>query len=166
MGKQIVQIRTGLFEDTSMTELKAEHPSSKYDGMTAVELAKIMAKLSESIADLDAIRKEAQIEYDAIRKYALPDAMDNEGISNMNVTGVGRVHLRSDVYASIASGEQTAAFDWLRGTGHGGVIKSTVHTGTLKSLMKTIIREGGDLPPEELIRVQPYNMAVLTRISN
>jgi len=139
------------------------HRQDKYAGMGLSDIVIEMARIDADIKALGEKKTDMQHEYDAIRKFALPSAMDDAGISNMNVTGVGRVSLRSDVYASIPATNKEAAFDWLRGTSHGGVIKESVHAGTLKALMKTLIKEGGELPPDEIIRVQPYTMAVLTR---
>jgi len=134
-----------------------------YEGMTAVELAKRMSTAAEQVAIHDGRRKDAQKILDDIRKYALPEAMENEGLQNMKVADVGRFSIRSDVYAQISAENKDMAFDWLRGTGHGGIIKDTVHAATLKSLLKTMIREGKELPPEELVKVTPYSIAVLTR---
>jgi len=140
-----------------------EDQYTKFDGLSSVELASMMSVLAEEISSLNDKKRVLQADYDAIRKHALPDAMDAEGISNMSVVGIGRINLRSDLYATIPAANKPAAFDWLRGTGHGGVVKEEVHTGTLKALLKSLIREGKELPPEDLIRVTPYSMAVLTR---
>jgi len=141
----------------------SEDQYTKFEGMSAVELASMMSSLADRISKLNEAKRVLQADYDAIRKHALPDAMDSEGLNNMSVVGVGRVSLRSDLYATIPAANKPAAFDWLRGTGHGGVVREEVHTGTLKALMKSLIREGKELPPEDLIRVTPYSMAVLTR---
>ncbi len=140
-----------------------EHPAEKYRGKSVTELVNIMARIQDRIDKLDEYRKELYAEYDAVRKHALPEAMQEEGISSCTVDGVGRVTLRSDIYASIPASNREAAFDWLRGTGHGGVIKESIHHGTLKALIKEMIRSGEQLPPEDLVKVTPYDMAVLTR---
>jgi len=140
-----------------------EHYREEYSDKTPVELAAAMHDVAAEIAIIDEHRKKRAAEYDAIRKYLLPERMEDEGLSNMKITGIGRISLRTDVYASILAVNKDVAYDWLRGTGHGGIIKETVHAGTLKALMKTIIKEGGDLPPEEIVKVQPYTIAVLTK---
>jgi len=134
-----------------------------YDGMPAVKIAEEMARIAAEVAALSEAKTTAQKKLDSIRKFALPDAMEREGIHNMTVTGIGRFALRADVYAQLSSANKDVAFDWLRGTGHGCIIKDSVHAGTLKSLMKTLIRDGKALPPEDLIRITPYSIAVLTR---
>jgi len=139
------------------------HRSEKYKQMSLEQIVTTMSEMHAAIDELNKRKSDIQAEYDAIRKHALPDAMDDAGLSNMTVKGVGRISLRHDVYATIKAGNKVAAFDWLRGTGHGGIVQESVHAATLKALMKTLIKEGGDLPPEELINVTPYSLAVLTR---
>jgi len=149
--------------DTTMEQRPDNPYDDLYAGSSAVEVAKAMASVAEEIRIIDDHRKNRVAEYDAIRKRILPDRMEDEGLASMNVMGTGRISLRTDVYANIPAPTRENAFNWLRGMGHGGMIKETVHSGTLKALMKSILRDGGDLPPEDVIKVQPYSMAVLTR---
>jgi len=131
--------------------------------LTVVELAHKMRELSIQLDEANRVKKDLQSDYDMLRKSLIPQAMENEGISNVAVTGVGSLQLRSDLYVSIPSERKTEAFDWLIGTGHGGVIKAAVHPGTLKALLKDLLKEGADQPPEDVIKVTPYTMAVLVR---
>jgi len=144
--------------------IREDRPSDKYMSESIPKLVGLMMDIKTKLDDLDTERKALVTEYDAIRKYALPDRMDEEGVSNATIKGVGRVHIRADVFANIPAAHREMAYDWLRGMGHGGIIKETVHSGTLKALMKSLIKEGGDLPPDEVIKVVPNQTAVVTRV--
>jgi len=140
-----------------------EELEEKYQSKSAVELAKELAEIKAQLDLIDDKRKEVNRVYDYLRKGALPERMGDEDLGNMTVSGVGRISLRADMYVSVPAANKEAAFDWLRGTGHGGIVKETVHAGTLKSLMKQMLKDGVELPPEELIKTTPYEIAVLTR---
>jgi len=143
--------------------VESEQPVNPYEGMTANAITRRMKEVSDRIDQYDEVKKKLQKEYDALRKMWLPMAMDSEGLSNMNIDGVGRVALRSDIYVSIPAAARDVAYDWLRGTGHGGIIKQTVHAGTLRSTVKEMLRKGEALPDPEVLKVTPFDIAVLTK---
>ena len=144
-------------------ESEANNPYNKYDGVAAADLTRRMSELAERIDLLEQSKKEHQKEYDAIRKRYLPDAMADEGIENIRLEGVGAVSVRSDVYVTIPAESRDVAYDWLRGTGHGGIIKETVHSSTLRATVKEMLRKGAVLPDPEVLKVTPFDIAVLTR---
>lgn len=140
-----------------------DYNDSPYKDMSAVALTRRMRALVDRMEEYDKGKKALQKEYDAIRKVWLPQAMDDEGLTNMNIDGVGRVAVRSDLYVSIPAAARDVAYDWLRGTGHGGIIKETVHAGTLRSTVKEMLRKGEALPDHEVLKVTPFDIAVLTK---
>ncbi|MDQ6965268.1 MAG: hypothetical protein Q9M13_10160 [Mariprofundales bacterium] len=143
--------------------MEYEAPLNPYEGMSASTIARKMKELSDRMEKYETVKKQLQKEYDAIRKTWLPQAMEDEGLTNMNIDGVGRVSLRSDIYVSIPAAARDTAYDWLRGTGHGGIIKQTVHAGTLRSTVKEMLRKGEVLPDHEVLKVTPFDIAVLTK---
>lgn len=131
--------------------------------LSLVQLAVEMRRVSDELEAVNDRKKDLQKDYDTLRRTLIPEAMDDDGVRSLTVDGVGQIQLRSDVFASIAAEHKQEAFDWLTGTGHGGLIKEAVHTGTLKALMKELIKTGVELPPESCIKVTPYTQAVLVK---
>ena len=97
-----------------------------------------------------------------LARQEIPEAMDNAGIHNVNFEGIGRVSLRSDVFASIAADNKEAAYDWLEATGRGSLVKPTVNASSLRAAIKAWIQDGETIP-EDLFKVTPYTQATLTR---
>lgn len=155
-----------------------------------------LADLQQSLKVLDealeAYKVPAYNAYEAVRKQVLPVIMENAGIETVRVKGVGRVDLRSDIYASAIKGatlpmpplneegepiigdlgpdgEPTKAnwepanlHDWLCRAGAADLIQETVNAASLKALLRRRIEAGKDVPPE-LIKITPYTLAVITK---
>lgn len=126
-----------------------------------VRLATELANLKEEKERLSAEEKKISGRIEAITKQELPLAMDNDGITNIKIDGVGRISLRGDVYTSILAGDREAAYEWLRATGRGSIITETVAASTLKAAAKAWLKAGDEIP--ECIKAIPYSIAVLTK---
>ena len=127
-----------------------------------VELVTELATLKQ---ERDILVDEAKIKYariEQISKIELPEIMDDDGVSNITVEGVGRVNLQSNVFASIVEANRDEAFEWLRSTGKGSLISEVVNATTLKAAAKQWLKNGEPIP--ECIKVTPYTAAVLTQV--
>lgn len=73
-----------------------------------------------------------------------------------NIEGVGRVSVSYRFSASMVDKE--AAFAWLRGHGHEGIIQETVNSSTLSAFAKNLLETDGiELPPEAFkVGTSPY----------
>lgn len=127
-----------------------------------VAMVRQMAFLKQNIDSLAEEQSGLQRQYDAIRLKDLPDLMQDEGYKNLSVTGVGRVALRVDVYASIPASSKDEAYAWLIANGHEGMVAPYVQPGTLKAWCRGMLRDGVELPPE-LFKVVPFTMATITK---
>lgn len=127
-----------------------------------VALATELALLKERKDTLAEQEKSINIRIEAISKQELPEAMDESGVSNIKIDGVGRISLRGEVYTSILSENREAAYEWLRATGRGSIITETVNASTLKAAAKSWLKNGEEIP-QDLIRVTPMTIAVLTK---
>lgn len=126
-----------------------------------VELAKELATLK---AERDALVEESKIKYariEEISKFDLPQLMDDEGVTNVTIEGIGRVSLQSGVFASIVKANETEAFEWLRATGKESLINETVNASMLKAAAKEWLKSGEPIP--ECIKITPYTAAVITK---
>lgn len=136
--------------------------NTDFNGMNMQELAEKFRELQAALKDSKAVSSEIQKEFDYLRKSILPDKMEELGFDTVNITGVGRISLRAEMYASIVAEQKEAAFAWLSENGHGALIKDTVNASSLKAFMKEQINLG-EIFPEELFNCSPYTMATLTK---
>lgn len=130
--------------------------------MTVVQLAGELRKLKELKEAMEEDLKETNKYIEEITKQILPEKMDDQGISNIKIDGVGRITLRGEVYASILAANRDAAYQWLRDTGRASLISNTVNASSLKACVKEWLKNGEEIP-EDLIKVTPVTVAVLTR---
>lgn len=138
----------------------AQQASSQLENESAVEVAKIMAALKDLNECAEAVKKESGKVYDHVRTLVLPDKMDDEGLDNMRVAGLGRVSVTADVRATIA--DKQAGYKWLEEHGYGDMITETVNASALKALMRRMIKEGREIP-DEIFKVTPFNRASITK---
>ena len=134
----------------------------KYKGVPAIDAARAMSGLRATKDELEERLKEVNIEYDFLRLTHLPEQLENEGIQNIKVEGVGKVTLRGDVYVSVLAENREEFHGWLRDTGRGDLIKDSVNASTLKAAAKQWLK-AGEVIPETLVKITPYTQAVITK---
>ena len=135
---------------------------SEYDALT----------LNELIAAMDAVQKQKEVledqlkavnkRFDFLRISKIPTKMDDEGVSNINITGVGRVSLTADMHVSIKSEMKESFYVWLRDNGRGDLLQETINPSTLKATVKGMFKGGQEIP-EDLLNVSPFMRASITR---
>lgn len=134
--------------------------SKDLESEQAVEVVKVMAALRDLNERADNVKKSAGKVYDHVRTLVLPDKMDEEGLDNMRVTGIGRVSVTTDVRATIT--DKQAGYEWLEEHGHGDMITETVNASSLKSLLRKMMRDGQEIP-EDIFKVTAFNRASITK---
>lgn len=130
--------------------------------MTIVELATKLRELRDLKEAQEIDLKDTNKAIEMITKIVLPDLMDEQGVQNLKINGVGRISLRAEVYASILADNREEAYDWLRATGRASLISETVNASSLKAACKEWLKNG-EVIPDDLIKVTPVTVAVLTR---
>jgi len=131
-------------------------------GKSLTELAGVMNGIRNELNTIKAQKAILEAKHDALRLGLVPSAMEDDNITTISINGIGRVTLAADVYASILAANRPKAYQWLRDNKHGDVIKETVNSGTLKALVKSIIKKGEETIPEELFKVTPFTRASIT----
>lgn len=133
-----------------------------YKGSSIKDLSEAYVRLREAKDGYDRMMKDAQKEFDYVRKVAIPNKLEEMGIDSVKVTGVGRVSTRVDLYAGVKPGMQEEAYKWLEENGHGDLIKDFVHYSTLKAFLKEQLGDGEEIP-ENLFTAEPFTMATVTK---
>ncbi len=130
--------------------------------MSVKELALRFLELKGKLTEMKEAQAVVQKEFDTLRKSVLPEKMEEVEFDTVNISGVGRVSLRAEIYASIQGKHKEDAYRWLVLNGHGSLIKDTVNAGTLKAFIREQIENGEEIP-SDLFMVTPYMMATLTK---
>ena len=133
------------------------------EGKSLLELASVMNEIRVSLDAATQVKTNLQKRYDALRLNLIPTAMDEDGISNVTIDGIGRLGLTADIYASIPAAQRDEAWEWFRSNKLGDIIKETINSGTLKATLKSIMKKGELEIPEELFKVTPYTRASITK---
>ena len=116
----------------------------------------------EDLENLKAHQSAAQKRFDEIRKVKIPALMEEMGLDGTKVTGIGRISLRQEAYASMNKERKPEAYAWLEENGHGDLIQPTVNGSTLKAFLKEQVKKG-EIIPDELFNFTPYEMATITK---
>ena len=127
-------------------------------------LTQAVKRLKEVRAELDEAKKcesDLRKEFDHLSIEVIPDLMAEDDVTNVTVSGVGRVSVRGDMRCNVPADKKDLLRTWLVDHGHGSLISDTVNASTLKAFIKEQIAEGKPYP-DDLISVHPYSRAVLT----
>lgn len=151
----IMQYEPETFEDA---KAKARE---RYKSDDLVSLAKELVRLQAAKERLEKITSELNAVIDVIRIEIIPNAMDDAGIRTMNITGLGRLGLTEDLY--MKTGDRDALTYWLHENGLQDIITETVNSSTLKSVIKSRIKAGKEIPPPVCVEITPFTRASVTK---
>lgn len=90
------------------------------------QLAGNQLNLEDEIARLEECLDRTKAAWREIAEKALPEAIQEAGLSSFTLTDGRKVHTKQEVYASIPKERENAAFNWLRQTNNDAIIKNTV----------------------------------------
>lgn len=149
-----------------MAMVPAEELEGRY---RSFDLNQAIGALGQCKLDLEVNEEEhsrLQSHFDFLRNNVIPRLMEGDNVETVTLKGIGRVHLRAELYARLNSGRKDEAYQWLRDNGHGGLVQSTVNASSLKAAIKEQIKTmKGEAFPEDLFPVVRLTQAVLTRQS-
>jgi hypothetical protein len=142
--------------------MSIENEFATYDGMSLIELIKEMRRIQNEKDDVESDLKQYNKHFDFLRITKIPQVMEDEGIKNMNVEGVGRVSLTADMHVSVKAEMKEAFYLWLRDNGREDLIQPTVNSSTLKATVKNMVKKGEEIP-DDLLNVSPFTRASITK---
>lgn len=126
--------------------------------LSVVNLAQEMKRLKAEIDELGDRKTQLQKEYDQIRFSKLPDAMDEDGIDQIRIEGVGTVYLTDDINVSVV--DKDNFYNWLGLEGFGDLIKPYIFPQSVKAFVKEQLAEGNELP-EGFVKVSAFTRAAI-----
>lgn len=131
--------------------------------MTIKDMGKMFVSLKEEIGAAEDVTKELKHTFDTLRLRVIPEKLDEMGLDNVKITGVGRVSITADAYCSVVADQKFRLYDWLRDNDHEDLIQDNVNSGTLKAFIKEQIKAGNDVPDDTIINFIPYDRASVTK---
>ena len=118
---------------------------------TLEELCKEVLARRDRKGEIEAALKDATAALEGAEGELL-STMANMGLTAFKLDGLSfTAGVR--VFASIASAEE--ALPWLREHGLGGLVKETVHAGTLSAAVKDLASQGEPIPPSIRVYEKP-----------
>lgn len=142
--------------------MSTDNEFAVYDGMSLIELIKEMRRIQTEKDEVESDLKQYNKHFDFLRITKIPQVMEDEGIKNMNVEGVGRVSLTADMHVSVKAEMKEAFYLWLRDNGREDLIQPTVNSSTLKATVKNMVKQGEEIP-DDLLNVSPFTRASITK---
>jgi len=131
------------------------------EGKSLTEVVEVMSMLHDQLESVKAVKAKLQSAYDYVRIGRVPELMDEQGIRNITLEGIGRVTLTADAYVSVPADNRQIFHHWLTDNGYSDLISETVNSSTLKAWCMRRVKEGEDLP--EMVKFTPYSRASITK---
>jgi hypothetical protein len=106
--------------------------------------------------------KKINARYDVLRLELIPTKMEETGVENIKVEGVGQITLTGDMYVRTLNKGDLA--HWLELNNLADLIQPTVNASTLKATIKGRMKKGLPLPDEEVVKVTPFTRASIRHV--
>jgi hypothetical protein len=127
---------------------------------TAKEAIVQMSLTRKAKDEAEETLKQIDKEYDYLRMVHVPRMMENEGIENLRLTGIGLIYLQAVVRARVNSQNKAQAYQWLEDNGHGGLVTETVNAQSLSSAVKEMLSKNEEVP-SDLFHVDALTQAAI-----
>jgi len=122
----------------------------------------IMAEVKAEKDAADELLTDLNKKYDYLRFVHVPKCMEDQGIENIRLAGVGLIYLSPVLRARINKDRKKEAYEWLYDNGHADLITNTVNAQTLSSAVKEMMRKNEQFP-KDLILVDALTQATIRR---
>lgn len=148
-------------EEKSVVDVRKQNYRQKHDGKDLEPLVRAMVFVRGKKDDLEAQLAEVNAEFDVLRIELIPAKMEEQGIENIRYEGIGRVSLTADMWCHVQ--DKQGLFGWFRKNRLKDLITETVNSSTLKAFVKDRMKAGKATPPAEVLKVEPYTRASITK---
>ena len=133
----------------------------KYQDCSLPELGREFVKLRERHTELKEQAAKIWHEVDYLRFTAIPDTLEAEGIESLKVDDVGRISTR--VESSVKTIDKERLRQWLINNDGVAMISETINSSSLKAFIMNRVRDGQDIPGDEIIEFKPFVVATITK---
>jgi hypothetical protein len=129
-----------------------------------IPLIRHYAELREINETIKKARKALDDLEDHLSHTDVPDAFKLSGIKTVSIEDLGRVTVAYKWSCSVIDGKKPESFEWLRGSGNGGIIIETINAQTLAAFAKHEVEANGKELPTDLFTtsLRPYTSITRT----
>ena len=147
------------FELSEFEQAKAEARAA-FGEHTLLEMAAAMEEFADQKEEAEAQLSIINAWYDVLRMEIIPEKMDNDGIENIKIEGLGRISLTADMFCAVT--DKQALFQWFNDNDLADLIQPTVNSSTLKAFVKRRMKDNKPIP-ESALRITPFTRASITK---
>ena len=130
----------------------------KLDVASAVTLMHRIDQLTDSISEK--VKSPLENIYNSLKFSIVPTVLEDAGLTNATIDGIGRVTVIDDVRTSVEDKQEL--MEWLREHEMEDMISEVVNANTLTAFVRKQLREGGEVPPP--VKVTPFVRAQITKV--
>lgn len=141
--------------DLLRSAYSAELDQIKEDGSEAPDLIPFYGSIRKTLDMIGSVTDQIVGLSDHLKYGLLPQTFERDNIKNLTAQNGDRVHITTDVLASILKDNREEAYSWLRRNNHGDIIVEYIHPSTMMAFAKSWMNDTGqDFPPDSHIRVE------------
>lgn len=150
---KIQQVCQDLVEVAEMVRADTQRVVATKDHIQLIRHYSHLRNATDSIKNSREALREIE---EKLSRETIPEAFQNEGVTSVNVEGVGRVVVSYRYSCSMLKKQE--AMQHLRDIGQEGLIQETVNSSTLSAFARNYLEEEGMELPDDLFRVSssPY----------
>jgi hypothetical protein len=134
----------------------------KYNNYSLLELITELKNLREASDTAEDFYKSQRAVYDLFSKAVVPARMEDEGMEQLTVEGIGRVNIRTDLYCSTKKGMAPNVREWMREHDFEDLITEGINSSTLKAWVKEQMKAANPIP-DDMLNIEPFDRAVITK---
>lgn len=153
----------------STQEYVSNKTTEEWRGERLIDLACVLEDIKTNIDNLKLATTLLNTFKKLISEHVIPEVMEEEGITKVGIDGVGLLHVKTGIHATILKNEEgdldERALQFLKDGGHGGIVKEkvAVHHMSLSSVILDKIKGGEEIPDQ--IKVTYYSQAVINKVT-
>lgn len=117
-----------------------EHDGSNLQHGKLEDACRIYFYVSQSYDELDEVRKKVGAQLEFMSRDVIPGVMEERGVRNITLEDLGRQFSKS-IRVSASMADKEAALNWLRASGYGDLIQSSVNSSTLSAFAKQYVED-------------------------
>jgi hypothetical protein len=136
--------------------------TDEYEALDLIELARLMRQTQTELDEAKAKCTALQKDFDELRIQVIPSRMEELGVKNITLDGVGRLQVTADMYVNTPANNRVAVQEWMREHDHAELISATINGSTLKAWVKEQMKNGEEIPTD-LINISPFMRASITK---
>lgn len=126
------------------------------------ELAEFIQAKKIDIKALETQLKALKADLQHVQEEVLPAKMDSDGMTSVQVSGIGRLTVAPQFRASVKATHKHLMQDWLKEHGFIELVQETINSSTLKAWVKEQMEAGNEVPTDYL-NLHSFDIVTLTK---